>query len=72
MGASRAGAVITLMQMVLTSCLRLLTSPKVLPQATSINAAVALVDALVASPVCNSPCLARRGRSCVSSASTSH
>ena len=48
--ASAAGAAFTLMPMVLASFLRLVTSPKIFRQATPIEAAVAFVDALVASP----------------------
>jgi len=48
--ASGAGAVLTLMPMVLASFLRLVTSPKVFQLATPIEDAVAFVDALLASP----------------------
>lgn len=48
--AAGAGAAFTLMPMVLASYLRLVTSPKIFPQATPIDDAVALVDALLASP----------------------
>jgi toxin-antitoxin system PIN domain toxin len=48
--ASGAGAVFTLMPMVLASFLRLVTSPKIFRLATPIEDAVAFVDALVASP----------------------
>jgi uncharacterized protein len=48
--ASGAGAAFTLMPMVLASFLRLVTSPKVFQSATPIDAAVAFVDALLASP----------------------
>ncbi len=48
--AAGAGAAFTLMPMVLASFLRLVTSPKIFPQATPIDDAVALVDALLASP----------------------
>jgi hypothetical protein len=48
--ASGAGAAFTLMPMVLASFLRLVTSPKVFQSATSIDDAVAFVDALLASP----------------------
>ncbi len=49
-GASGTGAVLTLMPMVLTSFLRLVTSPKIFRQATPIDDAIAFVDALLASP----------------------
>jgi len=48
--AAGAGAAFTLMPMVLASFLRLVTSAKIFPQATPIDDAVALVDALLASP----------------------
>ena len=48
--ASGAGAAFTLMPMVLTSFLRLVTSPKIFQMATPIEAAVAFFDALLASP----------------------
>jgi hypothetical protein len=48
--ASEAGAVLTLMPMVLASFLRLVTSPKIFQLATPIEDAVAFVDALLASP----------------------
>jgi toxin-antitoxin system PIN domain toxin len=48
--AAGAGAAFTLMPMVLASFLRLVTSPKVFQRATPIADAVALVDALLASP----------------------
>lgn len=48
--ASGAGAVLTLMPMVLASFLRLVTSPKIFQQPTPIEHAVAFIDALVASP----------------------
>lgn len=48
--ASAAGAAFTLMPMVLTSFLRLVTSPKIFRQATPIEDAIAFVDALLASP----------------------
>ncbi len=48
--AAGAGAAFTLMPMVLASFLRLVTSPKIFQQATPIEAAVAFVDALLASP----------------------
>jgi uncharacterized protein len=48
--AGAAGAAFTLMPMVLTSFLRLVTSPKVFRQATPTDDAVAFVDALLASP----------------------
>jgi hypothetical protein len=50
LGASGTGATFTLMPMVLTSFLRLVTSPKIFQQATPIEDAVAFVDALLASP----------------------
>ncbi len=50
MGASRTGAAITLMPMVLASFLRLVTSPKIFQQTTPIDEAVAFIDALLASP----------------------
>lgn len=49
-GASKTGAVLTLMPMVLASFLRLVTSPKIFQQATPIGDAVAFIDALLASP----------------------
>jgi len=49
-GASAAGAALTLMPMVLASFLRLVTSPKIFNRATPIEDAVAFVDALLASP----------------------
>ena len=49
-GASGAGATLTLMPMVLTSFLRLVTSAKIFQMATPIEDAVAFVDALLASP----------------------
>jgi toxin-antitoxin system PIN domain toxin len=48
--AAATGSAFTLMPMVLASFLRLVTSPKVFKQATPIENAVALVDALLASP----------------------
>jgi len=48
--APGAGAVFTLMPMVLASFLRLVTSPKIFQQATPIEDAVAFVDALMGSP----------------------
>ena len=48
--AAGAGAAFTLMPMVLASFLRLVTSPKIFQLATPIEDAVALVDALLASP----------------------
>ena len=48
--ASAAGATFTLMPMVLASFLRLVTSPKIFQRPTPIDDAVALVDALLASP----------------------
>ena len=48
--AAGAGAAFTLMPMVLASFLRLVTSPKIFQQATPIEDAVAIVDALLASP----------------------
>jgi len=49
-GASGAGAALTLMPIVLASFLRLVTSPKIFQQPTPIEDAVAFVDALLASP----------------------
>ena len=49
-GAADTGAAFTLMPMVLASFLRLVTSPKIFQQVTPIEDAVALVDALLASP----------------------
>src|SRR4051812_8769303 len=48
--AAAAGAAFTLMPMVVTSFLRLVTSPKIFQSATPIEDAVAFVDALLASP----------------------
>jgi toxin-antitoxin system PIN domain toxin len=48
--ADGSGAAFTLMPMVLASDLRLVTSPKIVQLATPIEHAVALVDALQASP----------------------
>ena len=48
--ASGAGALFTLMPMVVASFLRLVTSPKIFQQPTPIADAVAFVDALLASP----------------------
>ena len=48
--AAGSGAAFTLMPMVLASFLRLVTSPKIFPLATPTDDAVALVDALLASP----------------------
>ena len=48
--AAAAGAAFTLMPMVVSSFLRLVTSPKVFQQATPIENAVAFVDALLAAP----------------------
>ena len=48
--AAGAGAAFTLMPMVLAGFLRLVTSPKIFQQATPIEAAVAFVEALLASP----------------------
>jgi hypothetical protein len=50
LGASGAGAALTLMPMVLAGFLRLVTSPKIFQQATPIEDAVAFVDALLAWP----------------------
>jgi len=47
---SGTGAAFTLMPMVLTSFLRLVTSPKIFQVATPIEDAVAFVDAVLASP----------------------
>jgi toxin-antitoxin system PIN domain toxin len=49
-GVAGTGAALTLMPMVLTSFLRLVTSPKVFQLATPIEDAVAFIDALMASP----------------------
>lgn len=49
-GASRTGAALTLVPMVLASFLRLVTSPKIFQRATPIGDALAFVDALMASP----------------------
>ncbi|MCU0919547.1 MAG: PIN domain-containing protein [Burkholderiaceae bacterium] len=49
-GASRTGAALTLMPMVLASFLRLVTSPKIFQLATPIEDAVAFIDALMTSP----------------------
>jgi hypothetical protein len=48
--ASRTGASLTLMPMVLASFLRLVTSPKIFQSATPSKDAVAFIDALVALP----------------------
>jgi toxin-antitoxin system PIN domain toxin len=48
--ASRTGAALTLMPMVLASFLRLVTSPKIFHLPTPIEDAVAFIDALIASP----------------------
>ncbi len=47
---SSAGAPLTLMPMVLTSFLRLVTSPRIFQQATPIEDAVAFIDAILALP----------------------
>ena len=49
-GASKAGAALTLMPMVLASFVRLVTSPKIFQMATPTKDAVAFIDALLASP----------------------
>ena len=49
-GAADAGALFTLMPMVLTSFLRLVTSPKIFQLPTPVADAVAFADALLASP----------------------
>jgi toxin-antitoxin system PIN domain toxin len=49
-GASRTGASLTLMPMVLASFLRLVTSPKIFQQATPSKDAMAFIDAILASP----------------------
>jgi hypothetical protein len=49
-GASRTGASLTLMPMVLASFLRLVTSPKIFQQATPSKDAIAFIDAILASP----------------------
>lgn len=48
--ASRTGAPLTRMPMVLAGILRLVTSPKIFQQATPIQDAVAFIDAVLASP----------------------
>ena len=48
--ASRAGASLTLMPMVLASFLRLVTSPKIFQFSTPVADAVAFIDAILASP----------------------
>jgi len=48
--AAAGGALFTLMPMVLTTFLRLVTSPKVFVQPTPVTDAVAFVDAVIASP----------------------
>ncbi len=50
MAGAATGSALTLMPMVLTSLLRLVTSPKIFQMATPIEDAVAFVDALLASP----------------------
>ena len=50
LNGAESGIVCTLMPMVLASFLRLVTSPKIVQQATPIEDAVAFVDALLASP----------------------
>jgi toxin-antitoxin system PIN domain toxin len=50
LAAAAGGAAFTLMPMVLASFLRLVTSPRIFRQATPIEAAVAFIDALLASP----------------------
>lgn len=49
-GACRTGASLTLMPMVLTSFLRLVTSPKIFQTVTPIEDAMLFIDALLASP----------------------
>lgn len=49
-GNAETGAALTLMPMVLASFLRLVTSPRIFHLPTPIEAAVAFVDALLASP----------------------
>jgi toxin-antitoxin system PIN domain toxin len=49
-GASRTGASLTLMPMVLASFLRLVTSQKIFQQATPSKDAIAFIDAILASP----------------------
>ena len=49
-GASRTGASLTLMPMVLASFLRLVTSPKIFQQATPSKDAIAFIDAILACP----------------------
>jgi uncharacterized protein len=50
LAAAETGPSFTLMPMVLTSVLRLVTSPKIFVQATPTTDAVAFVDALLATP----------------------
>ena len=49
-GASSAGASLTLMPMVLASFLRLVTSPKIFQSVTPVEDAVSFIDALLDSP----------------------
>ena len=50
LGASSTGAAFTLMPMVLTSFLRLVTSPKIFQIPTPVEEAIEFLDALVATP----------------------
>ena len=50
LSASPAGALFTLMPMVVASCLRLVTSPKVFNTPTPMADAIGFVDALLAAP----------------------
>jgi toxin-antitoxin system PIN domain toxin len=50
LGASSTGAAFTLMPMVLTSFLRLVTSPKIFHIPTPVEEAIEFLDALVATP----------------------
>ena len=50
LAAAEGGALFTLMPMVMTSMLRLVTSPKVFVQPTPVADAVAFVDAIMAAP----------------------
>jgi len=49
-GASRTGASLTLMPMVLASFLRLVTSPRIFQSVTPIEDAMSFIDVLLASP----------------------
>jgi toxin-antitoxin system PIN domain toxin len=50
LSASESGVALTLMPMVLASFLRLVTSPKIFHESTSIGDAIAFVDAMLGSP----------------------